>query len=157
MKVKVCLFTVLILLCFFSCNDLQQNYYLTAKADRVYQFESSSMNKFEGVVFFNEDNKSLTKTELIAYNQTVTISWSLVPTSTKNVWYLEDKNNTVSDDSDVKISLSSNDYIQLVHPVPNTPVTAVSFKAIKEGLTEVTVSSKAYGSSTVRIHSYKID
>ena len=143
----VCL---LLLLC--GCEFQKENYYLIATADNNYN------------VFFNSDNKTLSSSERIAYNNTITVSWMLLPQSLNNVAYVEDNKGNITDNSKIQVILEPDNYLQIIHlkDISTTKTketysdTKISFKAIAEGDTKITIKSESYGSATVHINSIKI-
>lgn len=137
------LFLILIPFLFFACDLNNQNYYLLASVDN------------NGNVFINSNNKTLSNSEKIAYNDTITITWKLLPSTQKNAFYIEDANGNVTSKSQIQIILSSDDYIEMIHP--KKAVNSISFKAINQGYTKITIKSDEFSSSTVDINSYVID
>lgn len=136
-----------LLFVFASCNNNSQQRYLIVSADRYYTPAGSYST---GLVFCNKDKKTLSTSEKLAYNQTITLSWSLLPETTSNVWYNANPSN-----SEVKVKLSTDKYLRIIQPKDS--VTSLTFEAIDVGSTVVTIESASYGSASVHIDSLKIE
>ena len=140
---------------FVGCELNQQEHYLVAVADNNYS------------VFYNPDNKTLSSSEQLAYNTTITVSWYLLPQSLTNAVFSYDENGFIKADSPLQIILEPSDCLDFVSIKQwsledkekfkkNDGFSKMIFKAKKEGTTKVVIKSDKYGSATVYISSVKI-